>query len=71
MYHSLNRGFFALIGYLYLRLRHGKYHKRILITDYAREYYYAGLTVVWMPVLFVAIIVLSWALINVGIFLLS
>lgn len=71
LYRLFFRYIFVVIGYFYMRLRYGKYHKRRLMTDFASEYEYAGLTVVWMPILLVAIIVLSWALIHVGIFLLS
>ncbi len=61
----------APIGYLYMRLRYGKYHKRKLIERYARSYGWAGISAVWVPVVFVVCIVLLWALVHVGIFLAS
>lgn len=71
LYWLIFRHIFAVIGYFYMRLRYGKFHKRRLIIDFASEYENAGLTVVFMPILLVIIIVFSWALVHVGIFLLS
>jgi hypothetical protein len=61
----------SLVGYAYMRLRYGKYHKRQLIEKFARKYYYAGMTVIWMPVLLAAIIIMSWLLINIAIALIK
>ncbi len=71
LYRLIFRYAFVLVGYLYLRLRYGKYHKRRLIIDFASEYEYAGLTIIGIPVLILIIVAFSWALIHVGIFLLS
>lgn len=67
MNRTLSRAFHSLVGYLYMRLWHGKYHKRKLIKDFEKQYYYAGLSVIWFPVSIIAIIVFGWALIHVGI----
>lgn len=61
----------SLVGYAYMRLRYGKYHKRKLIEKFSRKYYYAGLTVIWMPILLVVIILLGWQLIFITIHLLK
>lgn len=59
----LSRLFFSLVGYFYLRVRYGKHHKRKLIKDFGSEYYYAGLTVVWLPPLVLFVMVLGLALV--------
>lgn len=51
------------IGYLYMRIRYGKHHKRQLISKFAKDYYYAGLTIIWLPFCFVAVIVFAYALV--------
>lgn len=60
---------FPPIGYLYMRLRYGRYHKRKLIEKFDRDYYYAGQCVIWMPFLTIVIIISGWAVINVTIHL--
>jgi hypothetical protein len=43
-------------------MRYGSNHKRILEEKYSGEYHFAGLEVIWMPILTVVIIVMLWAL---------
>ena len=57
------------VGYIYMRLRLGKYHKHRLITDFNRRHYYAGMTIIWIPFLVFAILLMSWALINIIIYI--
>jgi len=58
---------YRLVGYLYLRIRYGNNHRHILTEKYNGDHVNAGMEAIWMPILTVAIIVLLWALIWIGI----
>ncbi len=58
-------------GYMYMRLRYGKYHKRKLIEVFDGKYYNAGMVAIWMPILFGVIVIMTLALIYVGVILMS
>lgn len=55
------RPFFFVAGYAYLRIRYGIQHNAVLKKDFEDKYYLAGEKIVFMPLMIVFIIAMTWA----------